>query len=116
MDVSVEPATSDHIAARRRNDGAAESRQKRPGKEERGPDLAAQVRVELRLRHARAVHTHLVRPCPLSRRAQVGEQLDHHLDVADARQVREVHLFGGEHGGCEDRERTVLVPGCADRS
>ena len=48
--------------------------------------------------------------------AEVGEQLDHHLDVADARQVRQAHLLGGEHGGGEDRQGAVLVPGRADRA
>ena len=46
--------------------------------------------------------------------ADVDEQLDHRLDVADPRHVRQLHGLGGEHAGGEDRQRAVLVPGGAD--
>ena len=85
VDVGVEPPAADHVAARRRHDGAAEARQQRAGEQERGADLAAEVGVELGLRDAGAVDAHLVRARPGRVGAEVGEQLDHHLDVADAR-------------------------------
>ena len=56
----------------------------------------------------------LVRPGPLRARARAGHQLEHGLDVADARDVRERHRLFGEQAGGEDRQGTVLVPGGAD--
>ena len=41
--------------------------------------------------------------------ADVDEQLDHRLDVADPRDVRQRHRLGREHGRGEDRQRAVLV-------
>ena len=47
--------------------------------------------------------------------ADVHEQLDHRLDVADPRDVRQLHGLGCERAGSQDREGAVLVPGGADR-
>ena len=116
VDVRVEPPAPDHVPARRRHDGAPEAREQRPGEQERRADLAAEVGVELGLRDPGAVDPHLVRPGPRRVGAEVGEQLDHHLDVADAREVRQRDLLGREHGRGEDRQRAVLVPGRADRA
>ena len=116
VDVGVEPAAPDHVASRGRHDGPAEAGEQRPGEQERRADLAAEIGVELGLRDAGAIDAHLVRPRPGGVGAEVDEQLDHHLDVADARQVREQHLLGGEHGRGEDRQSAVLVPGCTDRA
>ena len=60
------------------------------------------------------VDANLVRPGPLRARARAGHQLEHGLDVADARDVREHHRLFGEQAGGEDRQGTVLVPGGAD--
>ena len=60
------------------------------------------------------VDRHLVRPRPVGVGAEVGEQLDHRLDVADARDVRQRDGLGGEDGRGEDRQGAVLVPGRAD--
>ena len=49
VDVRVEPAAADHVAAGRRHDGAAEAREQRPGEQERGADAAAELGVELGL-------------------------------------------------------------------
>ena len=116
VDVRVEAPAPDHVAARRRHDGAAEAGEQRPGEQERGADLAAEVGVELGLRDAGAVDANLVRPRPGGVGAEVDEQLDHHLDVADPRQVRESDLLRGEHGRGEDRQGAVLVPGRANRA
>ena len=61
VDVRVEPAAADHVAARRRHGRAAEAGEQRPGEQERRPDLAAEHRVELRLGDGRAR-----RPAPRS--------------------------------------------------
>ena len=60
------------------------------------------------------VDAHLVRAGPLDVGAEVGEQLEHRLDVADPRHVRERHRLVGEQARGEDRQRAVLVPRGAD--
>src|SRR5262249_60608523 len=55
------------------------------------------------------IDPYLVRPGPLRVGAEIGDELDHGLDVLDPRNVREPDLLGGEQGGREDRERAVLV-------
>ena len=55
-------------------------------------------------------------PAPLDVGADVDEQLDHRLDVADPRHVRELHGLGREHARGEDRQRAVLVPRGAHRA
>ena len=49
VNVRVEPAAADHVAARRRDARAAEAGEQRPGEQERGADPAAEVGVELGL-------------------------------------------------------------------
>ena len=56
----------------------------------------------------------LVLAHPLDLGADVGEELDHRLDVADARHVRQRHRLLREHARGEDRQRAVLVPRGAD--
>ena len=60
------------------------------------------------------VHAHLVLARPLDLGAEVAEQLDHRLDVADPRHVRELHRLVGEQARGEDRQRAVLVAGRAE--
>ena len=93
MDVDVEPPASDHVAARRRQRRSAEARDQRTGEEERRADARRQARVDLGLRHVRPSTRHLVRADPLDLGAEVVEQLDHRLDVADPRDVRERDRF-----------------------
>ena len=61
------------------------------------------------------VDADLVRAGPLDVCSEIGEELDHRLDVADARDVRESHLLRCEHTRSEDRERAVLVARGAHR-
>ena len=53
-----------------------------------------------------AVHAH----------AEVGEQVQHRLHVADARDVVQHDLLLREEAACQQRQRRVLVPGGDDRS
>ena len=46
------------------------------------------IGVELVLRHLGGVHTHLVRAGPRDLGAEVGEQLEHRVDVSDPWDVR----------------------------
>ena len=58
-------------------------------------------------------HAHRVLAQPLDVDAERDDQLDHLLDVPDARDVLERHRVGGQQAGCEDGERGVLVAGRA---
>ena len=64
VDVGVEAAAPDDVAARWRHRGPPEPREQRPGEEERRADLPAEVRVERGLRDVGGVDRHLVRPRP----------------------------------------------------
>ena len=48
---------------------------------------------------------------PLGAGAEIHQQREHRLDVADARNVVEIDRTVGQDGGGEDRERGVLVAG-----
>ena len=109
VNVGVEPSSADDVAARRRNRDAPEARQQRSGEEEGRADLARKLGVEVRSCHSTCVDPNLVRAGPFDVCTEVGEQLDHRLDVANARHVRQAHLLGGEHARGEDRKRAVLV-------
>ena len=114
VDVRIEPPPSDHVAAGRRRDGSAEAREEWPHQEEGGANLAPELAVELVAREVGGVDADLVPARPLNVRAELGEERDHRLDVADARHVRERHRFVGEQAGREDRQGAVLVPGHGD--
>ena len=109
VDVGVEAAPADDVAAGRRHRRAPEAGEQRPREQERRPDLAAEAGIERRLRDGARVDGHLVRAGPLRLRTEVGEDLDHRLDVLDPRDVREHDGAGGEHGRRQDRQRAVLV-------
>ena len=115
VNVRVEAPAPDHVTAGRRHAHAAEAREQRAGEQERGADAAAELLVELRLVHARRVDRDLVLPGPLDIGADVDEQLQHRLHVADSGHVRELHRLGREHAGGQDRQGAVLVARGADR-
>ena len=115
VDVCVEPTPADDVAARRRHGDAAEACEQRAGEEERRANLARELGIEVGLPHSPGIDTHLVRADPFGVGTEVGEELDHRLDVPDARNVGEMHLLGRQHARGEDRERAVLVPRSAHR-
>src|SRR5947208_9854027 len=112
----VEAPAADHVTPRARDRDASEAREQRPGEQERGADLAAELRIEIGLLDRRRIDTHVVRTSPLDARADMRQEIDHRLDIADARHVREADLVAGEEARSEDRERSVLVPGCPHRA
>ena len=64
VDVRVEPAPADHVAARRRHDGAPDAPEQRPGEEERRADVARELGVDL-VADVGGVHAYGVRVDPL---------------------------------------------------
>ena len=95
---------------------AAEAREQRAGEQERRADARGRAPRRARsCRSSRRVDAHLVRARPLDVGAEVVEQLDHRLDVADARHVRRASTGSSVSSARgEDRQRAVLVPRGAD--
>ena len=87
VDVGVERAPPDEVAARRRDEHAAEAGEQRAGEEERAADPVGELLVDLGLRDRRGVDADLVLALPFGLGAEVGEQRDHRVDVADPRDV-----------------------------
>ena len=87
VDVRVEPAPADDVAARRRDDRGSRANEQRPGEQERRAHLRAEVAVELRLANVGGVDADVVRADPLDVGAEVVDQREHRVDVPDARDV-----------------------------
>ena len=83
---------------------AAAAREQRAGQQDRGADALREPLVERRRVDVGSADAHLVALRPLDLRAEVDEQLEHGLDVADARHVAEHHGLCGEDGRGEQRE------------
>ena len=113
----VEAAAADEVAAGRRHLGAAEAREQRAGEQERRPDPLGELGARSRRRATSAAHSaSSFGPRQSACDADAREDREHRVDVADPRDVAEHDLLVGEHGGGEDRERAVLVPGRHDRA
>ena len=115
VNVRVEPAAPDDVAAWRRDDGLAVAGEKRPREEDGCADTAAEHLVELELRDARARDANLAAADALDVGAKIGGQVEHRLDIRDRRDVRERDGLVGEQAGGHDRQGRVLVSGRADR-
>jgi hypothetical protein len=108
MDVRVEPAAPDHVTTGRRHARAAEAREQRAGEQERCANPVRELLVDL-VGHVVRVHANVVRTGPPHVGPKLREQVEHGLDVADARNVREHDRLVGQQARCENRQRTVLV-------
>ena len=111
VDVRVEPSPPDDVASGRRGDHVAAAHEERAGQQERGSHLRAQLPVELCLPDLGGLDAHLVRAGPLDVGADVDEERQHRVDVADPRDVSQRHRLARQQAGGEDREHSVLVPG-----
>ncbi len=109
--VRVEPPAADHVPSGRRNHGAPAAREQRACEEDRRPDPAAELLVELVPGRVGRMDPQLAGPEALDVDADVGHELEHRLDVEDARDVRERHGLVREQAGSDDRQRRVLVAG-----
>ena len=98
---------SDHVAARWREHGSP----KRAilVRDEDSADAGRETQIDVGLRRV-CLDRHHVRTEPLDFCAEVAQQLDHRLDVADPRHVAQRDGLGREQGRGEDRQRAVLVP------
>ena len=114
VEVRVEAAAPDEVAAGRGHVGLAEARQERPGEQERRADSGREVLVGRNFGHARGLEAKLVVGAPFGLNAEGFQNGDLGLRIADARHVRELQLFVREQACGEDRQGRVLVSGSGD--
>ena len=115
VEVGIQAPAADDVPAGRWHLGAAEAGEQRPGEQERGADALGELAVDLGGANVGGAQRHLV----LGARhpdADVLEQAEHRVDVANARDVRDHDLLLGQHRGREDGQRSVLVPCWDDRA
>ena len=115
VEVRVEPAAADDVAARRRHVGAAEAGQQRPGEQEGRAYALGQVAIDRGRSHPGGAQADLVVGA-VHPHADVLEQAEHGVDVADPRHVRDDHLLLGEERGSQHGQSRVLVASGDDRA
>ena len=103
MDVRVEASPPDHVAAGRWHCGPAPAREQRAREQEGGADAACQLLVDVGRDQVGRVHAHLVLARPFDVGAELREQLDHRLHIADPRDVRQRHRLLREEARGENR-------------
>ncbi len=111
VEVGVEAATADEIAAGRRHPRLAEAGEQRPGEEEGGADLFGELLVDGHIGDPLGAEPHAVVGDPGDLDAEALEQSDLRFGVANARHPVQQQLLLGEQAGGEDRQRRVLVAG-----
>ena len=109
QEVRVDAAPPDDVAPRWGQAHAPEAGEHRAREQDGGADARAQRGIELARLGPSGVHVHAVRSRPGDGRAEVREQLQHRLHVANMRHVVEAAGPVGEQGGGEDGEGRVLV-------
>ncbi len=111
IDVRVEPAAADHVAARGRHVGPAEAGEQRAGEQERGADALGPGAVHLGVGDLVRLQRERVLVAPLRLHPEPLEEMDHRLHVADARHVAQHHLLARQERGSERGQGRVLVAG-----
>ena len=116
VEVRVEAAAADHVAARRRHPRLAEAGEQRAGEQERGADPGRERLVRSRSSvTASACRRSSFVAGPLGLHARAPRARATWVSVSRIRgTLREHHLLLGEQAGGEDRQRGVLVAGGDD--
>ncbi len=104
VEVRVEAAAADEVAAGRGHVRLAEAGQERSREQERGADPRREVLVGRDVGDARGLEAKLVVGAPLGLDADALQDRDLRLGVADPRHVREQDLLVGEQARGEDRQ------------
>jgi len=115
-EVRVHAAPADDVAARRRQAHPPEAGEHRPGQQDGRADPAAQHRVRIAGPGIARVGDERVLVLPAQLDVLRAEQLEHRLDVADARHVAQRHGAVRQQRGGEDGQGGVLVAGGSDRA
>jgi hypothetical protein len=116
IEVGIQAAPADHVAARRGQQRGAEAREQRAGDQERGADPLGEIRVDVGLVHVGGAQLDGVLAVAGHADAEVGEQLDQRLRVTDARDVVQDDRLGRQQRGGDQREGGILVAGGHDGS
>ena len=111
VEVGVEAAAADEVAAGRRHPRLAEAGQQRAGEQERGADLLGELLVDGDVGDAGGAEPDAVVGDPRDLDPEPLEQGDLRFGVADPRHPVQQQLLLGEQAGGEDRQRRVLVAG-----
>ena len=114
VEVRVEAAAADHVAARGRQQRRAEARQQRPADQHGGADALGQVGVDLGRADGVGLQGDRVAVAALDLHAEVGEQVEQRLRVADLRHVVQHDRLGREQARGQQRQGRVLVAGGHD--
>ena len=115
VEVRIEAAAADRVAAGRRHPDLAEAREQRAGEQERGPDPGREAPRRPRSSPTRGgAEPDVVGAEPLDLDPELGQDRDLRLGVADARHVAQDDVLLGEQAGGEDRQCRVLVAGGRD--
>ena len=114
VEVRVEAAAADHVAAGSRHVGASEAREQWPGDEKARADALGHLAVHGKRVDVLGAERDDVVLAPRDVDPQTLEEADHRVHVADARDVADDHLLVGEETGGEGRQSRVLVAGGDD--
>ncbi len=112
----IDASASDGIATRLRHRHPAAAREKRAGEEDRRANLLRELDVRIGADLALRVDADDVLLETLDARAKPFENLQHHPNVLNVRQVSQDDRLIGEQAGGKDRQSGVLVPARPDRS
>ena len=114
VQVRIQAAAPDHVAAGRRQQRLAEAGEQRPGDQERGADLLGQVGVDVGLGDRVGLQGDDVPVAPVDLHAEILQQHDQGLGVADPGHVPEHDLLVREQARGQQRQGRVLVAGGHD--
>ena len=114
VEVRVQPAAPDHVAARRRQQRGAEAREQRAADEHGGADALGQVGVDVGGADGIGLERDGVAVAALHLHAEVLEQRDERLGVADPRHVVQHHRLVRQEARRQQRQGRVLVAGGHD--
>ena len=108
-DMGVDAAAADHVAARERQPHVAAAREQRPGEQDRGADLLADLRVRLVAVDAVGPEGDRARSAGRHGDAEVAEDRDQRLHVSDGGHIRQDHFVVGQERRRDQRQGGVLV-------
>jgi len=109
-EMSVHPPPSDHVPAGRWQRHPAESGQEWAGEENRGAYPSTELGIQRLGGDGVRIDVDGVGTGPIDCRAQMGQQLQHGLDVPDSGDVFEGDGALGQKRGGQEGKRGVLVP------
>ena len=119
VEVRVQPAPADHVAAGRRQQRGAEAGEQRAADEHRGADPLGEVGVDVGAADRVGLEVDAVAVAALDLHPEVGEQVEQRLGVADPRHIVEQHGLAASAdtppGVAARRSCSRRAPRCRER-